>query len=74
MPMDFSEQLRLLQVAQGDPGQLALATLDIVLASQPLELRRVVEAAAVPHWIDETWLSALLERFPIGLPTRYNEE
>jgi tetratricopeptide (TPR) repeat protein len=59
--MDFTEQLRLLEAAQGDPSQLALATLDIVLASQAPELRRVVEAAAVPHWFDEARLAALLD-------------
>ena len=59
--MDFTEQLRRIQAAQGDPQRLALATLDIVLCSHPPDLRRVVEAAAVPHWFTERVLSALLD-------------
>jgi tetratricopeptide (TPR) repeat protein len=61
MPLDFNEHLLLVQAAQGDPALLALATLDIVLASQPPELRRVVEAAAVPHWFDETLFHLILD-------------
>jgi tetratricopeptide (TPR) repeat protein len=60
--MDFNEQLRLLQAAQGDPQRQAVATLDILLASQPPELRRAFEAAAIPHWFDERLLAALLDQ------------
>lgn len=59
--MDFDEQIRLLQAAQGDPQKLALATLDILLTSYPSALRRAFEAAAIPHWFDERLLADLLD-------------
>jgi hypothetical protein len=63
--MDFDEQLRILQTAQGDLAQLALASVDLLLASRPESerenVRAALEAAAVVHWCDETILAALLE-------------
>ena len=58
---DFNEQIQLPDAAAGDPRALALAALDIMLASRPAELRRVIEAAALPHWFDEAILTDLLD-------------
>jgi tetratricopeptide (TPR) repeat protein len=62
--MDFDEQLRILQSAEGDPARLALASVDLLLAARPERerenVRAVLEAAAVVHWCDETILAALL--------------
>jgi tetratricopeptide (TPR) repeat protein len=63
--MDFSDQLRVLQAAKGDPAKLALATVDLAYASLPdaerTALRQSLQAAAIPHWCDEAILAALLE-------------
>jgi tetratricopeptide (TPR) repeat protein len=63
--MDFADQLRVLQAAQGDPAKLALATVDLAYASLPdaerAALRQSLQAAAIPHWCDEAILAALLE-------------
>ncbi|MCW5557696.1 MAG: hypothetical protein KIT22_07680, partial [Verrucomicrobiae bacterium] len=63
--MDFAEQLRVLQAAQGDPAKLALATVDLAYPALPdverARIKEALEAAAVPHWCDEALLAALLE-------------
>ena len=59
--MDVTRAIDLLRAADGDPAQLALATLEIELDSQSPHMRRVVEAASVPHWFDERILAALLD-------------
>src|SRR5271166_4614588 len=63
--MDFSEQLRVLEAAQGDPAKLALATVDLAYPALPdgerFVLKQSLEAAAIPHWCDEAILAALLE-------------
>jgi tetratricopeptide (TPR) repeat protein len=59
--MDFNEQLRLLEAAQGNSHLLTLASLDIMLSSQPPELKTALEIAAIPHWFDGDILAALLD-------------
>ena len=63
--MDLSEQLRILQDAQGDPVKLALATVDLAYPELPDSdrdlLRAALGAAAIPHWCDESILAFLLE-------------
>jgi tetratricopeptide (TPR) repeat protein len=63
--MDFTEQLRVLEAAQGDPAKLALATVDLayphLTQSEADKLKQALEAAAIPHWCDESILSGLLE-------------
>src|SRR5208283_1694912 len=55
--MDLTEQLRVLQTAQGDPARLVLATVDLKypkLAEAEREmLKETLEAAAIPHWCTE---------------------
>src|SRR5512147_3141513 len=62
--MQLLDQLRVLESAQGDPGKLVLATVDLTYPAQPdVErdaLKEALEAAAIPHWCDESMLSALL--------------
>lgn len=62
--MDFSEQLRVLQAADGNAAKLALATVDIAYPVEPETERRMIKkslkAAAIPHWCDEAILAALL--------------
>src|SRR5262245_38221366 len=66
--MDFTEQLRILQVAQGNPALLALATVDLVHNALPAEERVQIKdalvAAAVPHWCDRDFLAELLDTTP----------
>jgi len=59
--VNIEEQLKLLQEAQGDPGKLALVSMDLVLSGRPQEMRRALEAAAVPHWFDQQLLASLLD-------------
>src|SRR5215218_2612385 len=63
--MELSEQLELLQSAEGDAAQLALLTIDLtftdIQARERTALRAALEAAAVPHWCDTPMLSALLQ-------------
>ncbi|MGC9986181.1 MAG: hypothetical protein ABSF35_21470 [Polyangia bacterium] len=63
--MDLTEQLRVLQTAQGDPARLVLATVDLKypkLAEAEREmLKETLEAAAIPHWCTEAILAALLQ-------------
>jgi tetratricopeptide (TPR) repeat protein len=66
--MDLAGQLRTLQAAQGNPAMLALATVDLKYPELPAAARATLkaslEAAAIPHWCDETILSALLAISP----------
>ena len=63
--MDFTEQLKLLKDAQGDPAKLALASVDLAFPELPenkrVAIKQSLEAAAIPHWCDEDILAALLE-------------
>ena len=59
--MNFERQIELIKAASGDPKKLALAVLEISQAGQPPELRRVVEAAAVPRWFDAAILERMLD-------------
>jgi tetratricopeptide (TPR) repeat protein len=59
--MNFADQIALIDSAAGNPKRLALAVLDIVLATEPAELRRAFEAAAVLRWFDERSLYAVLD-------------
>lgn len=58
---DFAEQLERIKAASSDPQALALVTLDILLDTHPPELRRAVEAAAIPHWFDAEIFYSLLD-------------
>ena len=64
--MDFTEQLRLLEAARGDPALLALATVDFAHGSLTDTDRALIKealiASAVPHWCDRDILAALLDR------------
>jgi hypothetical protein len=66
--MDFTEQLRILQTAQGRPALLALATVDLVHnalpAAERTRIKDALVAAAVPHWCDRDFLAALLDTTP----------
>ena len=66
--MDFTEQLRILQVAQGNPALLALATVDLahnaLPAGERTRIKDALVAAAVPHWCDRDFLTALLDTTP----------
>ena len=60
--MSIEQLVASLQAANGDPDRLGLITLDTVLASRgESELRRVVEAAAIPHWFDARILGCCAE-------------
>ena len=63
--MDFAEQLKILEAAQGQPGALALALIDIAFHALPeserRELKEALQAAAVPHWVTPAILAHLLE-------------
>lgn len=65
---DLAEQLRILAEAKGDPARLALATVDLAYGSldesQRSDLRTALESSAVPHWIDEALLGAMLGGTP----------
>ena len=66
--MDFTEQLRILQAAQGNPALLALATVDLAHNALPpgerTRIKDALVAAAVPHWCDRDFLAALLDTTP----------
>jgi tetratricopeptide (TPR) repeat protein len=59
--MNIAATIQKLQEAQGDPQKLALATLDIVLASHEPWMRTAMEAAAITHWFTPHILAMLLE-------------
>jgi tetratricopeptide (TPR) repeat protein len=58
--MNLEQTLLRLEAAKGDPAAIALAAADIVLAAENPNLAPALEAAAVPHWFDESMLRALL--------------
>jgi tetratricopeptide (TPR) repeat protein len=66
--MNFADQLRILQAAQGDPAELALVTVDLAYPSLPesgrAPIKQALEAVATSHWCDETILSDLLDISP----------
>ena len=57
---DGSKAIAKLKAVQTEPQKLTLATLDIVLSSEIPEIRRVFEAAAIPHWFTKSTLANLL--------------
>jgi tetratricopeptide (TPR) repeat protein len=63
--LDFSSQLRILREAQGNTALLAFAMVDIAHASREESARNRIKnallASAVPHWVDEDILAALLD-------------
>jgi hypothetical protein len=59
--MTAEQTIAKLQATQGDPRQLALVTLDIVLSQHKRGLRNALEAAAIPHWFTKDILAKLLE-------------
>src|SRR5262245_39132797 len=63
--MDFTEQLHILNAAEGNPALLALATVDLAHNALPpgerMRIKDALIAAAVPHWCDRDFLAALLE-------------
>lgn len=62
--MEFVEQLRVLQAAEGNPAKLALASVDLAFPLLPdgerMALKEALAAAAVPHWCDAGILAVLL--------------
>ncbi len=62
--MDFTERLRSLEAAEGDPARLSLATVDFAFpalsAAERTVLKESLECAAIPHWCDESTLAALI--------------
>jgi uncharacterized oligopeptide transporter (OPT) family protein len=62
--MEIDEQLAVLSAAGGDPARLALATVDIAYghleATERATVKTALEAAAVPHWVDEAILAVML--------------
>jgi tetratricopeptide (TPR) repeat protein len=63
--MQLSDQLRALEAAQGDQGALARAAVDLAYTTlseaQRKVLKDALDAAAIPHWFDETILTAVLD-------------
>ena len=57
--------LRVLQDAQGDSAQLALATVNVTFPELTTEeiqqLRRALQVAAVPHWCTAAILANLMD-------------
>ena len=74
--MDFASQLRVLQATQGDPAKLALATVDLkypeLSEADRADLKKALEAAAIPHWCDGGILAALLKISPEDSAARLN--
>ena len=62
MPDDLTGSIERLSQARGNSAEMALAALDFLLDVQPegSELRKAIEAAAVPHWFDFAILAQLL--------------
>jgi len=58
--MTLAERLAQLEAAAAQPGGLTLRLVDQLTADQP-DLRRVLAAAAVPHWWDVSVLSKILD-------------
>jgi hypothetical protein len=65
MEMDYTEIRRIVQSAQGNPALLELASIDLHLArlskGERERVRIALEAAVIPHWVDEQILTCLLE-------------
>jgi hypothetical protein len=65
MDFDFEQASGILKEAQRDPARLWLAMIDVILKSEPPDerqkLRAALEASAIPHWINEKILAALLD-------------
>ena len=59
--MDFEQALQQLKQAQDDPQALTVATAQIVCARSHPKLFEILEAAAIPHWINAEILAALLQ-------------
>lgn len=61
--MDFTDQLHILEKAQGDSALLALAIVDLTLhtltEAERQRTRNALLAAAVPHWCDAAFLAVL---------------
>ncbi len=59
------EQLQALRAADGNPGLLALATIDLaypdVAKAARMELRSALVACAVPHWFNPAMLREMLQ-------------
>jgi tetratricopeptide (TPR) repeat protein len=57
--------LQIVKRTGGDAAQLALATIDIAYETLPApdrdSLKRALEAAAIPHWVDDALLAAVLD-------------
>jgi hypothetical protein len=66
--MQLYDQLRALEAAQGELRALALAAVDLAYSklseSQRQALKDALDAAAIPHWFDETILAAVLDVSP----------
>src|SRR5437762_2336715 len=60
---NFQNMIARLQAAKGQPEQLTLATVDIVLAIREPVIARAFEAAAIPHWFT-TEIVAMIMRTP----------
>jgi tetratricopeptide (TPR) repeat protein len=62
--MEITEQLTLLEAAQGDPAKLALLAVDLAYPAIPkverIFLKETLAAVAIPHWCDEDILARLL--------------
>jgi len=73
--MDFAEQLRVLQAAEGNPAKLALATVDLAFPELPdadrTALKEALEAAAIPHWCDPRILATLMQITPEESEVRF---
>jgi tetratricopeptide (TPR) repeat protein len=62
--MGVVAQINALKAAAGDPAMLALASVDLAYGDFPEQererLREALEAASVPHWVDESVLALLV--------------
>jgi tetratricopeptide (TPR) repeat protein len=62
--MDLNEQLRILHETGGNQALLALTTVDLAHSALSIderaEIKTALMAAAVPHWCDSAFLSAML--------------
>jgi hypothetical protein len=59
--MNNESLLKALLDAKGDPQKLALATIDAFFSAGGDDMRRAIEAAAMPHWFNSTILEELLD-------------
>jgi hypothetical protein len=62
--MELIDQIRALQVNQGNPAKPALATVDLAYPAlsdpERAALKDTLEATAIPHWCNESILASLL--------------